>query len=411
LFDKQSTVEKNSTDTFTRLVAAARIVKPEDLTEAQKSAKQLNVSVPRALIMLKFASENSLRAPMQADELVRKGKLTFELALKAVVLARQNGLELEDAINVMGAVVHKTQNMPGLSNPLTELMIASDMLTQEQLGQAVSKSQENQMSLGPTLVVLRFVSRWALNECVHTQLLVKENKINRDQAVNALKSAARRRISVFQVLFESGQYCESTGETLRLAELFMLAGIVSESDYLECIELEVSQDKPFSQVILEKGLVEPRVVEAGTQLLDMIGSVLLPFQAADALRQVRTKNITHYQAMAELQPPPQVPQRKLRLGDLVTEAGLASREIVEEHAKPHDDSPIRIGKRLLAAGVITEPFLYNALRCQSLAREGLLSADNAVTALTTCRTDNSTLEEALQKLSWHPPARMHWSWV
>lgn len=411
MFDKQSTVEKNSTDTFTRLVAAANLVKPENLTEAQKSAKRLDISVPRALIMLKFASENTLRAPMQADELVRKGKLSFELAVKAVILAKQNGLELEDAINVMGAVVHKTQNVPALTNPLTELMIGADMLTQEQLGQAVSKAHENEMGLGPTLIVLRFVSRWALNECVHTQLLVKEAKISRDQAISALKSAARRRISVFQVLFEAGQYCESTGETLRLSELFLLASVFSESDYLECLELEVSQDKSFSQIVLDKQLVEPRVVEAGTQLLDMIGSVLQPFQAAEALRQVRIKNITHYQAMAELQPPPQVPQRKLRLGDLVTESGLASREVVEEHAKPHDDSPIRIGKRLLAAGVINEPFLYNALRCQSLAREGLLSADNAVLALSTCRTDNLSLEEALQKLSLHPPARMHWSWV
>jgi hypothetical protein len=342
---------------------------------------------------------------------VRKGKLTFELAVKAVILAKQNGLELEDAINVMGAVVNKTQNMPVLTNPLTDLMMASDMLTQEQLGQAVSKAQENQMGLGPTLVVLRFVSRWALNECVHTQLLVKEGKISKDQAVNALKSAARRRISVFQVLFESGAYCESTGETLRLSELFLLAGVIPESDYLACLELEVSQDKSFTQVILDKQLVEPRVVEAGTQLLDMIGSVLQPFQAAEALRQVRTKNITHYQAMAELQPPPQVPQRKLRLGDLVTEAGLATREVVEQHAPPQEDSPIRIGKRLLAAGVINEPFLYNALRCQSLAREGLLSADNAVVVLATCRTENLSLEEALQKLSWYPPARMHWSWV
>jgi hypothetical protein len=404
-------VEKNATDTLPRLLLAARIVKQSDLDEAQKSAKRLDVALSRALVMLKFASEGSLKAPLQAEELVRKGKLSFEIAVKALNMTRQNGIELDDAINVIGAVVTKTQNMPTLTNNLTELLMAAEMLTGEQLGEAIQKSRDAQMSVGRTLVVNRHITRWALAEALTAQLLVRDSKITKDQAINALRAAGRRRTGVAQILFELGQYNESSGESLKLAELILMAGFLSEGDYLEAVEIEATEEKPFGQVLVEQHLVESSFLESACQILDMVGSVLKPFQAAEALRQIRAKNIGVYQAIAELQPPPQVAQRKMRLGDLLTESGILQREAVEAVAQNQEESPIRIGKKLLAAGLLSEPFLYTSLRCQSLAKEGLLSADNAVLVLTTCRRDNVNIDEALNKHGWHIPARMHWSWT
>jgi hypothetical protein len=411
LFDNISIAEKNPTNTLSKLLIAARVVKQPDLEEALKTAKRLDINLARALVMLKFASDNALDNPVKAEELVRKGKLSFELAVKALVLARQNSIDLEDAINVMGAVVTKTQTLPSATNALSELLLAGQMLTQEQLGQALQTSREANMGLGRTLTVNRSVTRWALAEALTTLLLVKESKISKEQAVNALRVAATRRASVTQILFELGQFHESSGESLKLSELIFLAGLLGESDYMECIEIEVTQERPFGQIVVELGLIDSTVLEAAGQLHDMVGSVLKPFQAAEALKQVRAKNITVYQAIAELQPPPQVPQRSLRLGDLVVESGLVQREGLEAAlATSTEDKAVRIGKKLLAAGLLSETTLYASLRCYSLAREGLMSADQAILVLSACKTDNLSLEEALQKFAVSPPSRMQWSW-
>jgi len=411
LFDNITIAEKNSTDTLAKLLIAARVVKQDELDEALKASKRLDINLARALIMLKFSSEIALTNPLKAEDLVRKGKLSFELAVKALVLARQNSIDLEDAINVMGAVVTKTQTLPSIANVLSDLLSAAQLLTGEQLGQALQTSRESNMSLGRTLTVNRSVTRWALAEALAALLLVKEGKINKEQAVNALRVAATRRASVTQILFELGQFHEATGESLKLSELIFLAGLIGESDFLECIEVEVTQEKPFGQLVVDLGLLDAKVIESACQLLDMVGSVLKPFQAAEALKQTRAKNIGVYQAIAELQPPPQVPQRSLSLGDLVVESNLVQKEGLEAVlAAGPEDKPVRLGKKLLSAGLLSETTLYASLRCYSLAKEGLMSPDQTIAVLAACKTDNISLEEALQKYSISPPSRMQWSW-
>ena len=75
------------------------------------------------------------------------------------------------------------------------------------------------------------------------------------------------------------------------------------------------------------------------------------------------------------------------------------------------DSSIKVGKKVLAAGVISESFLYLALRTYSLFKQGYLSADQATEALAKCREDKVSLDEALSKLDWNVPARMQWVWT
>jgi hypothetical protein len=138
LFENISIAEKHTTDTLSKLLLAARVVKQPDLEEAQKTAKRLDINLSRALLMLKFASDNSLHNPLKAEELVRKGKISFDVAVKALLLARQNSIDLEDAINVMGAVITKTTTTTTITNALTELLSGANMINQEQLGQAVA---------------------------------------------------------------------------------------------------------------------------------------------------------------------------------------------------------------------------------------------------------------------------------
>ena len=145
-------------------------------------------------------------------------------------------------------------------------------------------------------------------------------------------------------------------------------------------------------------------------MLDLVQSYLKPYQAAEALKNVKSKNVGVYQAMAELNPPPQVQTEMMRFGDLLVSAKVADRETIEKIAK-EGDKPVKVGKKLLDANIINDQMLYSVLRSQSLYKEGLLSADQTIELLKMCVKTTLTVDEAIAKLGWTIPIRMQWSWT
>ena len=405
-------LDKKFSDTLAQLLIGASMVQQNDLVEALKSAKRLDVPLERALMLHKYISDQTLKPALEADHLVKNNKTSLELATKALILAKQNGIELEDALNVLGEVAAKSsQHNASAVNPITALLVASEIITAQQLNEINQQAKDSEVPLGRFMLLNRIITRSTLTEVLNTQRLVKEGKISIQQAVQALSTAVQRKVSVSQILFEQGGFNESSGETLRLFELLWMTALLSESDFLDCLELELCSEKSFAQILLEQQLLSMEVLEAANTLLDMVGSFLKPFQAAEALRSVKMKNISVYQALAELSPPPQVSQRQIRIGDLIVETGITTREKLESLITENQDSSIRLGKQLVNLGLISEALLFGLLRCQSLSKEGLLSPEQVISTLSLCRTQNLSVDEALLKQSLHVPARMHWSWI
>jgi hypothetical protein len=362
--------------------------------------------------MHKYMSDVALKPALEADLLIKEKKVPVEVAIKALILAKQNGMAIDDAMNVLGEIASKSsQRTQAVANPVTALLLASEIITTEQLSEINTQAKDNNVPLGRYMLLKRIITRNTLTEVLSTQRLVQEGKITIQEAVQALSSATQRRVSVSQILFEQGGYCQSSGDTLRLFELLWMAALIPESDFLDCLEIEICQGKSFGQVVVAQNLLSLEVLEAANTLLDMVGSFLKPYQAAEALKSVNIKNISVYQALAELHPPPQVSQRQLRLGDLIVESGIANRETLEELLQENQETPIRIGKRLVNAGLISEPLLFDLLRCQSLTKEGLISPEQSIAVLTMCRTENLNIEDTLIKQGLFVPTRMHWSWV
>lgn len=403
---------KEATDQLGTLLLGTGVLTKEQLEEAKKTAKNLNVSVERAIVMLKMASEPSLEIVQQANGLISDGTITVDLAIRAVRLARQHNMALQDAIGVLGNVHKKTNRVATVTTPLTELLLACQMVSMEQVGRAVQQAQDTGMQTGRILVLNRDVSSWMMQAALNSLILVRDNKITPEQAQDALLNVGHRRISIEQALFELGLYVEKSGQTAKIGELVVMAGFLSESDMLECLEIELIKEKQFGQILLEQGLVTHDLLESAIVLQDMVANnTLKAFQAAEALKQCKEKAVSVYQAVAELDPPPMAPQKTLSPADLIVESRLADRGQVDKLVDGSETSSIKVGKKVLSAGIISEAFLYLALRTYSLYKQGFLSAEQAVRALAFCKEKNVSLDEALSKLGWFVPARMQWIWT
>ncbi|MBX3073706.1 hypothetical protein KF707_04185 [Candidatus Obscuribacterales bacterium] len=403
---------KETIDSMGTLVLGTGLVSPQQLDEAKKTAKNLNVSLERALIMLKMMPDSALGVVLEAHQLVQSNTVSIDLAVRAIRLARQHNMGLQDAIGVLGSVHKKTGRVATITTPLTDLLLSCSMVSMEQVGRAVTQAQDTGMQTGRILVLNRDVSSWMMQAALNALILARDGKITQEQAKDALNAVGHRRISVEQALFELGLYVEKSGQTAKIGELIAMAGFVSESDLLECLEVELVKEKQFGQILLEQGLVTHDLLETAIVLQDMVANgTLRAYQAAEALRQVKDRQVSVYQAVAELDPPAQAPQKTVSPYELLVRSGVADESKMSGIVDPSENSSIKVGKKVLGAGIISESFLYLALRTYSLYKQGFLSADQAVKALAFCKEKNVSLDEALSKLGWFVPARMQWIWT
>lgn len=403
---------KKFSDTLVLLLTGTNTVAPSHIDEATKSAKQMNVPLERALIMLGHASEHSLKSILQAQEMIKEGKISLDMAVKALRFAKQNHLDLDEAINVLTSVHKKTTVVSTVTNELTRLLLDAAMINQEQLGRALTRASDSGMQMGRILVLNRDLSSWMMLSALNAQILVRDGKITKDQAVQALGAVGRRRISIEQALFELGLYREPPGQTIKIGELCLMSGLMGESDMLECLEIEIVKEKQFGQILLEQGLVTQVLLEAAVYLQDMVSNdTLRGYQAAEALRQVRNKEVSVYQAVAELQPPPQLTPPPLKMAEVLDQSGVVDSEAIKKAVDSEEDSSIRLGKKLLSAGLVTEAQLYATLRCCSLLSEGFISNDSAISIMQYTQKGGMSIDDALIKLGLFVPSRLQWIWT
>lgn len=81
------------------LLIKAGFVTAEDLDEALEIAKQSGQLVGRVLTMSGFVTEQRLRATLRAQEHLKSGDISIDIALRALDLADKNNAHFDNALN------------------------------------------------------------------------------------------------------------------------------------------------------------------------------------------------------------------------------------------------------------------------------------------------------------------------
>jgi len=147
-------------------------------------------------------------------------------------------------------------------------------------------------------------------------------------------------------------------------------------------------------------------------LQDMVGNnTVKAYQAAEALKQVKARGVSVYQAVAENYTNPLSQTKDLTPANLLIDSGLISEPDLQKVCDINEPSVIKVGKRVLATGALSESMLYTTLRTYSLYNQGFVSADMAIALLKKCMLEAITLDDALAKQGLILPARMQWIWT
>jgi hypothetical protein len=312
------------------LVRSANVVDDQTLENAIAISQRLNLPLERALMQSGSFSEECMRPLLAAKQMVENNTIRLDTAINAIRLAQHDDIDFQAALKKIMAVHQKTMITPSMNNDFTELLIQAQVINQDQFGRAMQKSLQTKILVGRVLVITGDISSSLFFSALQAVLLIREKSITKGEATDAIKLAQQKSICLEQALFEMGSFKTPAVGSLKLSELMRMAGLISESELAECMEIELFKNKSFGQVLREQGLATDELLESAMILQGSVaGGELKAYQAAEAMRLIAKENMFAENAINS------VTQRAranevVRLGDLLIESCVLPRDAVEK---------------------------------------------------------------------------------
>lgn len=395
--------EKNSPIKIGELLVKAGTVTKKDLDDATITAGETGLPIGRVLIMAGFITDPMLQAAVQAQSLIKDDQVELQIALKALKAVSTIETSFEEALLNEGW--KRKKNKP--TAKLGELLQKAEIISEVQLDEALKTAQETGLPLGRILVLTQCVSGETLSAALTAQILVRDKKVSLDQAMKGLRSSHDRRVSLEVSLTDQGFYKPPSRQSVKLGELFVLSGLVTEVDLMGALEIGLTREMAIGQVLVECGYVSGDVLSTALKFQEMVSNgTLTAIQAADALRQVATRQMSMAQAVAELETPRKTTGEMVNLADFLKAARVVTEDDIKKAIETSARNSALIGKILLVSGFLNEQTLHAAMRALFLMREGFLQMEQAVLALNHCQNHQVSFDDALDELGWTVPTQV-----
>jgi len=262
------------------LLQKANLVTAEQVGDALPLSKKTGLPIGRILIEAGIINEPILRGAVLAQSLIRDGMLHVELAAQAVGAVGANGESLDAALKRLGWRSEYYQT----ANKLGNLLLEAGCLSKQQLSQALEVCFASGLPLGRVLVLRKVVPEVVAYAGLSAQVLLREGKIPRSEAVAAVKLASSMKTTIQGWLETGGILPDGEPKVIRLGELLSLAGIVSELDLLSSVERGLLEEKPIGQVLIAARVINERTLQRALELQERVNKKEIgPFEAANIL--------------------------------------------------------------------------------------------------------------------------------
>lgn len=231
------------------------------------------------LIMSGHITHDQLNAVLDAQACLRDRQMDQPLAVKGLKISKTHNISFRQAMQELEFADTVSANK---SNRVGELLLAAEIINRDQCQQALNKNLSTGLPLGRILVLSRLLSEQLLLATLNAQILIRDGKLTREQAVVALKAAAQR-----QVPLEESGIPRAETQRVRLGELLVRAGAITEAELMDAIETGLVQALPIGQVLINSAMVHERIVTAAVELQQFVADGMLQAeQAVDSLKSI-----------------------------------------------------------------------------------------------------------------------------
>ncbi|PZM78374.1 MAG: hypothetical protein DKT66_24415 [Candidatus Melainabacteria bacterium] len=269
----------------------------KELEDAVAMANQTRLPLGSVLVMSGHLSDKELRACVLGQSLLKDNVIVKEDMFQVMRIVRERGVSFEEGMQMLEGKVEKVDKE---TNKLGELLIAAERITAEQLQTALDTVESSGLPLGRVLVLTGAVNEPVLKVGLEVQVGVRDGSISREEAIQRLRTVT----SGTSVTRQSIEMTAPTlDKILRLGEFFEKAGIISDTDMLNALEVALTQQRRVGEVLVQFNLVSEKMVEAALELQHLTrGRQIRPDQAVSALQNMHFNGMTLHQALGVPEP-------------------------------------------------------------------------------------------------------------
>ncbi len=389
------------------LLVKAGIVRQTELDEAVKLAGNKQMQVGQMLIMARHLTPAQLQIAVDAQSALRDRHIDMNAAIKGIKFACKSGLPFSEAMSTQETTASKLTP----TNKLGELLLESGLITPDDFGKALQRSQSTGLPLGRILVLNNAISESILTTALEIQVRIRDQMMTRLEAIGCLRATAN--IGTANEAFEVTSEVQAAlkkprKKGLRLGELLVMAGVLAEADVMNALEVGLVTDKPMGQILVNQGFINEKLLDAALEVQELVdGDNMEPKQAAELLNKIHVTGIGLHEALIVDGGEAQAAPSQIDFRELLSVARIAGEEEITSAFEIALRNPPVLMQVLVVTGLLDERVAKSVLKCHSMMGEGFLSQEDAVVALDYCLqkfsevgSEEFTFEHALLDLGW-----------
>ena len=374
------------------LLVELRIITAELFESSLNSSYSLSIPVGRVLIMSGWIDERQLQMVIQLQSLLKDKLISMQAAHSVVELMEDESVTLEEALKCIGCGNYA----PDRTNKLGELLVLAGVAHPHEVEESITRAKTLGLPFGRCLLLSGSINPSLLELAINAQRLVRQRKISKEEAVEALESA-RERLEVAPDRI-GPVYQQPPVKSIRLGELLMLAGIISEVQLQYAVEMGLLHNLPLGQVLHDVGLISSKTLENALLLQKMVSNgSLKPLESVYALIDTHYYGFSVAKAISSTTSGVDSPE-DIHFTEFLVSSGVSSKKTIRESIEAALNSPQLVGKAMLLSGAIDEMSLQSSLRCYFYIREGMLSFEEGVIVFDHSIRMGLTVEETIDQL-------------
>lgn len=259
------------------LLVDAHVVSSADLTEAIQVSKRLGIPIGRVLLESGCVGATVLEAALEGQPLVNRGEQSREEIVKALKEVHATGSSLN---KLMGDGDQKSVRSV---DRLAELLLDSEIVSQDQLDQALMTSFESGIPLGSALVFEGILSPSLFPSILQIHKNIRDGRITKEEAVNEIKSTFMHWLKaeeslardpekmVAEIPDDRSDSCPAppAPDSRRFVDFLEQAGCFSQADLQSAYSKALDDPDTAGRVFLALGLIDLETLKRARRSYDL----------------------------------------------------------------------------------------------------------------------------------------------
>jgi tetratricopeptide (TPR) repeat protein len=252
------------------ILVRAGLVSQIQMDEAVQEAGTRARLLGKTLVARGVLSPDTLRAALEAQSVLRDGVVDSFKAFKALSIAAANGVSFEVALAQITPKNGPLSPAPERTSKLGELLLAAEVLDQKALDAAQKKVLATGEPLGVVLVAEGILSESFLDAALELQVRVRDGMFSREQAIFAMKQDPRKLLAMIAPHMMADEIqAKKAKAAIRIGELLVRAGIVSNADVNQALELSLAHGHQIGEMLVARSFITRPLLDATLSLQQM----------------------------------------------------------------------------------------------------------------------------------------------